>query len=42
VVSATDGITLTDRAGMVEGYFPPDGTPVGGRLRSIADAMPTP
>ncbi|MBM4431288.1 MAG: RHS repeat protein, partial [Chloroflexi bacterium] len=37
VVSATAGITITDRSGFVEGYFPLDGSPSAGRLRSMAD-----
>lgn len=37
VVSATAGITLTDRSGSVECYFPLDASPSAGRLRSLAD-----
>ncbi len=37
VISATTGITLTDRSGLVEGYFPLDGSAAAGRLRAISD-----
>jgi RHS repeat-associated protein len=37
LVSATTGITLTDRDGGVESYYPLDGSADAGRLRAIAD-----
>ena len=37
IVSGTTGITLTDRYGRVETYFPLDDATAPGRLRSIAD-----
>jgi len=37
LVSTTTGITITDRWGNVEGYYPLDGSPAAGHLRSRAD-----